>query len=121
MRRHPLLFFAASALVLAACSLGGQDDARHLRLLQWQAPSTANPYISSGTKDVLASSLVLEPLAAIAPDGSYVPKLAEDIPTVANGGVAFDERFLVEFEPGLRPHQVRLQGGDASPDSFCYA
>jgi selenium-binding protein 1 len=38
-----------------------------------------------------------------------------------NGGVAFDERFLVEFEPGLRPHQVRLQGGDASSDSFCYA
>jgi selenium-binding protein 1 len=38
-----------------------------------------------------------------------------------NGGVAFDERFLVEFEAGLRPHQVRLQGGDASSDSFCYA
>jgi methanethiol oxidase len=38
-----------------------------------------------------------------------------------NGGVAFDERFLVEFEAGLRPHQVRLEGGDASSDSFCYA
>jgi selenium-binding protein 1 len=38
-----------------------------------------------------------------------------------NGGVAFDERFLVEFEPGHRPHQVRLEGGDASSDSFCYA
>jgi len=39
----------------------------------------------------------------------------------ANGGVAFDERFLVEFEQGMRPHQVRLEGGDASSDSFCYA
>ena len=29
--------------------------------------------------------------------------------------------FFVEFEEGLRPHQVRLQGGDASSDSFCYA
>ncbi len=38
-----------------------------------------------------------------------------------NGGIAFDERFLVEFEGGLRPHQVRLEGGDASSDSFCYA
>jgi selenium-binding protein 1 len=38
-----------------------------------------------------------------------------------NGGISFDERFLVEFEPGLRPHQVRLEGGDASSDSFCYA
>jgi methanethiol oxidase len=37
------------------------------------------------------------------------------------GGIAFDEQFLVEFEDGLRPHQVRLQGGDASSDSFCFA
>src|SRR5690606_25667867 len=34
------------------------------------------------------------------------------------GGIAFDERFLVELEDGLRPHQVRLEGGDASSDSF---
>ena len=39
----------------------------------------------------------------------------------AEGGMALDERFLVEFEDGLRPHQVRLQGGDASSDSFCYS
>ena len=39
----------------------------------------------------------------------------------ANGGIAFDTRFFVEFGDGLRPHQVRLQGGDASSDSFCYA
>jgi selenium-binding protein 1 len=37
------------------------------------------------------------------------------------GGMTFDPQFLVEFEEGLRPHQVRLQGGDASSDSFCYA
>jgi methanethiol oxidase len=38
-----------------------------------------------------------------------------------NGGIAFDRKFFVELEDGLRPHQVRLQGGDASSDSFCYA
>jgi methanethiol oxidase len=38
-----------------------------------------------------------------------------------NGGMSFDPQFFVEFEEGLRPHQVRLQGGDASSDSFCYA
>ena len=38
-----------------------------------------------------------------------------------SGGISFDDRFLLEFEEGLRPHQVRLQGGDASSDSFCYA
>jgi selenium-binding protein 1 len=38
-----------------------------------------------------------------------------------SGGIEFDRDFLVEFEDGLRPHQVRLEGGDASSDSFCYA
>ncbi|PYP78872.1 MAG: selenium-binding protein [Gemmatimonadetes bacterium] len=37
------------------------------------------------------------------------------------GGIAFDKEFLVEFEDGLVPHQVRLEGGDASSDSFCYS
>jgi selenium-binding protein 1 len=37
------------------------------------------------------------------------------------GGIAFDPGFLVEFENGMRPHQVRLDGGDASSDSFCFA
>jgi selenium-binding protein 1 len=36
------------------------------------------------------------------------------------GGMALDPRFMVETEDGMRPHQVRLQGGDASSDSFCY-
>jgi selenium-binding protein 1 len=43
------------------------------------------------------------------------------VDTKPDGGIAFDSNFLVEFEDGLRPHQVRLQGGDASSDSFCYA
>ncbi len=37
------------------------------------------------------------------------------------GGMALDPDFFVELEDGMRPHQVRLQGGDASSDSFCYA
>ena len=36
------------------------------------------------------------------------------------GGLTFDPKFFVEFEGGMRPHQVRLQGGDASSDSFCF-
>jgi methanethiol oxidase len=36
-----------------------------------------------------------------------------------NGGITFDPRFFVEFD-GYRAHQVRLQGGDASSDSYCY-
>ena len=36
-----------------------------------------------------------------------------------NGGVKLDERFLVDFGQA-RAHQVRLEGGDSSTDSFCY-
>jgi selenium-binding protein 1 len=37
------------------------------------------------------------------------------------GGMALDPRFLVQMEEGLRPHQIKLAGGDASSDSFCFA
>jgi methanethiol oxidase len=35
------------------------------------------------------------------------------------GGMSFDPKFFVEFGD-LRSHQVRLEGGDASSDSYCY-
>ncbi len=38
-----------------------------------------------------------------------------------DGGIEFDRKFFMEFEEGMRGHQVRLQGGDASSDSFCYS
>jgi selenium-binding protein 1 len=42
----------------------------------------------------------------------------------ANGpGIALDERFFLDGEVfrGRRVHQVRLQGGDASSDSYCFS
>lgn len=36
------------------------------------------------------------------------------------GGMELDRRFFLEFD-GMRTHQVRLDGGDASSDSYCYA
>jgi methanethiol oxidase len=36
------------------------------------------------------------------------------------GGIALDPAFFIEWPEGYRPHQVRLQGGDASSDSYCY-
>ncbi|MCP4085698.1 MAG: peptide ABC transporter substrate-binding protein [Actinomycetia bacterium] len=62
----------------------------NLLLLQWQAPSQANGYLSSGTKDLLASSLVLESLADWAPDGSIIPSLATEIPS-ADSGISDDK------------------------------
>jgi selenium-binding protein 1 len=36
------------------------------------------------------------------------------------GGMEIDRRFFLETD-GMRAHQVRLEGGDASSDSYCYA
>jgi selenium-binding protein 1 len=53
------------------------------------------------------------------PDGieSWMVKLDVN----RDGCIEFDESFFVEFDPELRAHQVRLQGGDASSDSFCFS
>lgn len=53
------------------------------------------------------------------PDGirSWMAKCDID----AEGRMTLDPSFLVEVPEGFRAHQVRLQGGDASSDSFCYS
>ncbi len=61
-----------------------------LNLLYWQAPSTMNPNLSGGTKELEASSVVIEPLARYDEKGNLLPWLAVEIPTVGNGGVAKD-------------------------------
>ncbi len=66
-------------------AMSGAGEGGDLLLLQWQAPSQANPWLSSGTKDLLASSIILEPLARFSPAGELVPILVDEIPTVGNG------------------------------------
>jgi methanethiol oxidase len=51
--------------------------------------------------------------------GAWMAKLDAD----PDGGLSIDESFFPhgdEFR-GLRVHQIRLQGGDASSDSYCYS
>ncbi|MEM9564526.1 MAG: peptide ABC transporter substrate-binding protein [Actinomycetota bacterium] len=74
----------------AAAAGGEAGSGGELLLLQWQAPSQANGLLSSGTKDILAASLVNEPLARFDPAGVIQPTLAAEIPTIENGGVAED-------------------------------
>jgi selenium-binding protein 1 len=49
-----------------------------------------------------------------------IPGAMAKIDVLSGGGIALDPKFHVEF-PGHRAHQVRLQGGDSSSDSFCFA
>nr|WP_325248464.1 peptide ABC transporter substrate-binding protein [Amylibacter sp.] len=81
-----------SVLALSMATMGqaerGSDG--HVNVIYWQAPSILNPFLSGGTKDVESSSLVIEPLGRYDQDGALVPYLAQEIPTVANGGVSED-------------------------------
>jgi selenium-binding protein 1 len=52
------------------------------------------------------------------PDGIKGWMVKADV--APNGGFGLDSRFFLETG-SQRPHQVRLEGGDASSDSYCYA
>jgi len=52
------------------------------------------------------------------PDGVPAAMVKADVG--AEGGLSLDESFWVEFPEGYRAHQIRLEGGDCSTDSFCY-
>jgi ABC-type transport system substrate-binding protein len=61
-----------------------------LRILSWQGVTILNSHFSAGSKDQLAARLFCEPLATFDGDGSLIPVLAAEIPSVANGGLARD-------------------------------
>jgi peptide/nickel transport system substrate-binding protein len=98
--RTALLGAVAALAVSPALAERGADG--NVNVLYWQAVSILNPYLSSGTKDVESSSLVLEGLAGFDQDGNVFPRLAEAVPTVENGGVAADLTSITwKLKPGL--------------------
>ena len=86
-----VLFCMLSTPILAVENRGGCGK---LGLLFWQAPTTTNPHLSIGIKDLSASRLVYEPLASFDAEGRLIPLLAAEIPTLDNGGVAADGRSV---------------------------
>jgi peptide/nickel transport system substrate-binding protein len=88
------------AFAPAAFAERGADG--NVNVLYWQAPSTLNPYLSSGTKDVETASLILEGLGGFNEKGEVVARLADGVPTVENGGVAADLTSITwKLQPGL--------------------
>jgi selenium-binding protein 1 len=70
-----------------------------------------------GRRVYVSNSLYASWDAQFYPEGvrGWVAKL--DAPP--GGGLEVDPNFFLKFD-GERPHQIRLQGGDASSDTFCY-
>src|SRR5215208_436319 len=67
-----------------------RGEGGELKLIQWQAPSMLSPHVSTGEKDFLAAQPILEPLMNFLPDGSLIPNLITEVPTVENGLLAED-------------------------------
>jgi peptide/nickel transport system substrate-binding protein len=79
-----------------------------LRLLSWEAPTILNAHFAAGVKDWEASRVVYEPLFSVNPDGDFIPILAEEIPSVENGGRAPDGTWtLWRLKPGVVWHDGR--------------
>ena len=82
------LFVLAGLLALLLLPACGEEKV--LTLQYWQAATLPSSYLASGYKDTDAAALTLEPLANYDPNGNLTPRLAVEIPTVENGGVAAD-------------------------------
>ncbi len=86
------------------------------------APLNGGPQMVEVSRDgrrvYFTNSLYRSWDAQFYPDGidGWMVKLDVD----ADGAMAFDSDFLIHWPAEYRPHQVRLQGGDASSDSYCY-
>lgn len=73
-----------------------------LRLLQWQAPTILAQHSALGGKDNLAATLILEPLTHYLEDGTLIPNLVEEIPSVENGHLAADSSMVTyTIKPGV--------------------
>ena len=83
-------FLTVGLALLGALTLAQRGSDGDLNILYWQAPSTLNAYLSGGTKDIEAASLILEPLARYDETGTMVPWLVDEIPTLENGGISED-------------------------------
>jgi peptide/nickel transport system substrate-binding protein len=95
MKIKTALMGAVASLALAPMAFADAHEGERgrdgqLNIIYWQAPSILNPYLSGGTKDLESASMIVEPLARYNETGALVPYLAEEIPTVANGGVSED-------------------------------
>ncbi len=106
MNLRTALLGAATALAFAPAAFAESHSARgadgNVNVLYWQAVSTMNPYLSSGTKEIEAASLTVEPLAGFDETGAIFPRLAAEIPTMENGGISADTTQITwKLQEGL--------------------
>jgi len=103
MKIKSILLGAACAFAMAPAAMAERGSDGNVNIIYWQAPSIMNPYLSGGTKDLEAASLVVEPLARYDENGALIPWLVESVPTVENGGVSADLKTITwKIKPDLK-------------------
>ncbi|MGH7385940.1 MAG: peptide ABC transporter substrate-binding protein [Candidatus Rokuibacteriota bacterium] len=65
-----------------------------LRILMWDAPTLLHPHFGRGLRDFTVQRIFYEPLAAPAADGTFVPVLAEELPSRKAGTLAKDGQWV---------------------------
>ncbi len=117
MKLKATLLGAAAAFAMAPMAMAERGTDGNVNVIYWQAPSILNPYLSSGTKDIESSSLVLEPMGRFDPSGKPVAWLATEIPTVENGGVSEDLTSITwKLKDGLK----WSDGSDVTSDDLVF-
>jgi peptide/nickel transport system substrate-binding protein len=95
---------AGAASPAAGAAAGGKrGGGGTLKLLLWQAPTILNPHLATGTKDIVASRIVLEPLFTVDGKGTVSPVLAAEVPTKQNGGLGDDGKTVtIKLKQGVK-------------------
>lgn len=96
---HSLVLGLVAALVLGAIPAA---KAQTVTAIFPQEPGSLLPHFDLLSLAHEAQDLVFERLFVVGEDGSYIPWLAEEVPTVANGGISEDGRtYTVRLREGL--------------------
>ncbi len=80
-----------------------------LRVATYASPNSLNPILPANTAENLFASLAFDPLISLDAQGRQVPILAQQIPTLRNGGISKDGRKItyhlrhnVKWHDGMR-------------------
>jgi len=107
----------ASAQSLPAYRPTRRGGGGPLKILYWQASTLLNPHFAVGTTNQDSSRVIYEPLAGWAQDGTLVPILAEEIPSIENRGLREDGRSVTwKLKRGVKWHD----GQDFSADDVVF-
>jgi peptide/nickel transport system substrate-binding protein len=77
-----------------AAAGAGRGASGTVKVLYWQGPTILNAALAVGTKDNHAARISNEPLMNFDDAGKFVPVLAAEVPSKANGGLSEDGKTV---------------------------